>query len=126
MLTPLTIYHVGGERVLLAYRVPGIEARYASTPELHAGSGTIVMYGDHGAQPGPFTVDAWIEAGDLPAAYALALEIVTESETATSVSTHWGVVPTDGLLAYRVIIDGSAVRLRLEFAPTQAATEALP
>ena len=119
-LAPLLITHAGGTRSLPSYRVPHAEQRYEAHPELHYGSGAIVMYGDRGDAPGPFTVEAWIEADGLPAAYTLALEIVTESETATSVRTHWGAVPTDGLLAYRVIIDGSAVRLRLEFAATSA------
>ena len=124
-LAPLIITHAGGTRPLPSYRLPAVLQRYAVLPDLHRGSGGIVMRGDRGATPAPFTTEAWIEASDLPAAYALALEIVTECETATSVSTHWGVVPTDGLLAYHVMIDGIAVRLRLEFAPTQAGAETL-
>lgn len=121
-MTPLSITHAGGERTLASYRVPSVEQRYASFPDLHRGSGDIVMYGDHNALPGPFTVEAWMEAyGGLPAAMGFAMHVVQECETATRVNTHWGALPVDGLLAYRVRADGRAVRLTLEFAPTQAA-----
>ena len=118
-LAPLIITHAGGTRPLPSYRLPAVLQRYAVLPDLHRGSGGIVMRGDHGVIPDAFTVEAWIEAGGLPTAYSLALAIVTECETATLVSSHWGGVAVDGLLGFRAMSDGQAVRLVLEFAPTQ-------
>ena len=118
-MTPLRITHASGQRALTSYRVPDVLQRYSVLPDLHRGSGGIVMRGDHGVIPDAFTVEAWVEAGGLPAAYSLALAIVTECETATLVSSHWGGVPVDGLLGFRATSDGQAVRLVLDFAPTQ-------
>ena len=126
MYAAMVIYHAGGERFLPSYRVRTVEGRFASRPELHRGSGSIVVYGDRKANPTPFTAEAWVEHPDgLEAAYALAYSIVTEAESASWVRTHWHDVPVSGILGFRMIPDVLAVRLTLEFAPTSPAVQPL-
>lgn len=84
------------------------------------------MIGDRFENPSELSVTVYVQEASFAGSYVLAQQIITECETATTVSYHEGDQLVDGILGAGVTPDGLGVRLSLSFAPTKAALEVVP
>lgn len=120
-MVSLSITHAGGVRELIAYQVEPQGRSWARTleavPERFSVHG-IRAWGDGLENPSAVVVRASVPAATLPAAIALAYDIVRESGSATAVVTHQGARSVAGLLGFDMRPDGAdVVSLSLRFAP---------
>lgn len=124
-LVPLTITHPGGDRTIGSYTVP-LRTRPRDLALDRNRGGAMTSRGDQLERPTPLTVIAELPAATLATAYALAYQVITEAEAATSVRTHEGTTPVRGLISYEIRPQPSSVVLALRWAQATADTTPVP
>lgn len=120
----LSIVHSTGTRTLAAYQLADWDRAYALSSEMPFGATDAIGYGDRLPVPSAYSIRATITGASLAAAYQLAFVIITEANSASSVTSYEGQLLVNGITNASVeVADHSSVLLSLSFAPTKAEFE---
>jgi hypothetical protein len=120
-LVPLTITHSGGSRVLPLYTTASRTRSFAVSFEtVKSTPRRTRVIGDLLENPSELVFSVYLQEVNQSVSYALAFTIISEAETATTVTYHEGVQFVNGIMGSSVAPDGLGVRLTLRFAPTSS------